>query len=135
MQTTTGTCHCGAVHWHYRGPIEGGTTCNCTVCRRYGVIWAYGHVGEEITVTAPQGGLTHYSWGDRHISFDFCNACGNVVSWTGLKPGMDGKTRIAVNLRLAEPEAVASVPLYRFDGLHSFDDLPLDGRTVGDVWF
>jgi hypothetical protein len=30
---------------------------------------------------------------------------------------------------------VAEVPLRRFDGLHSFHDLPLDGRTVADVWF
>ncbi len=47
----------------------------------------------------------------------------------------DGRVRIAVNLRLAEPEAVASIPLRRFDGLHTFEDLPTDGRTVGDVWF
>jgi hypothetical protein len=47
----------------------------------------------------------------------------------------DGRTRIAVNLRLAEPDTVAGVPLQCFDGLHSFDDLPRDGRRVRDVWF
>ena len=26
---------------------EGATACNCTACRRYGALWAYGHEGEE----------------------------------------------------------------------------------------
>ena len=41
----------------------------------------------------------------------------------------------AVNLRLAEPDAVATIPIDRFDGLGTFSDLPRDGRCVGDVWF
>jgi hypothetical protein len=46
-----------------------------------------------------------------------------------------GRRRIAVNLRLAEPEAVAPIPIDHFDGLNTFDDLPRDGRCVGDYWF
>jgi hypothetical protein len=30
---------------------------------------------------------------------------------------------------------VAAIPLQRFDGLGSFDDLPKDGRCIADVWF
>jgi len=52
-----------------------------------------------------------------------------------LKPSRNGQTRIAVNLRLAEPAEVADIRLQRFDGLHSFEDLPPDARTVADVWF
>ena len=133
--TTSGSCHCGAIHWEFRGEIPDATICNCTACRRYGVLWAYGYVGEEITVTAPKDGLSRYIWGERTISFNFCKSCGNVVSWQSLKPGKDDRIRIAVNLRLAEPEAVAKIPLQRFEGLHSWQDLPRDGRTVGDMWF
>jgi hypothetical protein len=43
--------------------------------------------------------------------------------------------RIAVNLRLTDPEAVAQLPIDHFDGLESFEDLPRDGRCVGDCWF
>ena len=39
------------------------------------------------------------------------------------------------NLRLAEPEAVAQIPIDHFDGLDTFDDLPRDGRCVADYWF
>ncbi len=47
----------------------------------------------------------------------------------------EGRLRIAVNLRLAEPDAVAQIPIDHFDGLVTFDDLPRDGRCVADYWF
>lgn len=132
---TEGRCHCGAVHWRFDGEIAGATICNCTICRRYGVLWAYGHDGEDAHVEAAPDAMTGYVWGDRSLAFNFCKTCGNVVSWRALKPGPDGRTRMAVNLRLAEPDAVAKIPLDRFDGLVAFDDLPRDGRCVGDVLF
>lgn len=132
--TTNGHCHCGAVTWRFSGVIPDATICNCTACRRYGVLWAYGYDGHEIRVDDPQESLTPYAPG-RALSFNFCWRCGNLVSWTGRHPEPDGRRRIAVNLRLAKPETVAHVPLLRFDGLHSFEDLAPDGRTVGHVWF
>ncbi|HUN77272.1 MAG TPA: hypothetical protein VMU40_22375 [Steroidobacteraceae bacterium] len=45
------------------------------------------------------------------------------------------RRRIAVNLRLAEPEDVAQIPIDHFDGLNTFRDLPRDGRHVCDYWF
>jgi len=32
---------------------ESATACNCTVCRRYGVLWAYDYEGEGIEVSGP----------------------------------------------------------------------------------
>jgi len=57
------------------------------------------------------------------------------VFWRGLQRDPAGRLRIAVNLRLAEPEAVAQIPIDHFDGLATFDDLPRDGRCVADYWF
>ena len=88
-----GSCHCGAVRWEFKGMPEGATACNCTVCRRYGVLWAYE------------------------------------------TPGQDARRRIAVNLRLTEPDPIGKVPIDHFDGLNTFDDLPRDGRCVADYWF
>ncbi len=132
---THGRCHCGAVRWRFHGEIPDATICNCTICRRYGALWAYDYDGHGIHVDDPEARLTSYAWGSRSLAFNFCGVCGNVVNWRGSKPGADGRTRIAVNLRLAEPGAVAHIPLQRFEGLHSFDDLPRDGRTVADVVF
>ena len=55
--------------------------------------------------------------------------------WRAREPGEDGRRRIAVNLRMAEPEAVADVVIDHFDGLDSWKDLPRDGRCVRDMWF
>lgn len=48
-----GACHCGAVQWRLDTPPESATACNCTVCRRYGVLWAYDIEGEGVHVSGP----------------------------------------------------------------------------------
>jgi hypothetical protein len=127
-----GVCHCGSVRWSFQGWLESVTACNCTVCRRYGVLWAYDFEGEGIAVF---GATTAYVWGHESIGFHFCPHCGCVAYWRALQSREDGRRRIAVNVRLAEPEAVATLPLDRFDGLVTFRALPRDGRCVTDVWF
>lgn len=131
MATLEGSCLCGAVRWRFQGTPEGATACNCTACRRYGVLWAYDHEGEGIEVSGP---ATAYARGES-LTFSFCPTCGCLAYWRALQTNERGQRRIAVNLRLAEPEAVASIPIDHFDGLDTFDDLPRDGRCVRDYWF
>lgn len=126
-----GACHCGAVKWEFDAMPEGATACNCTVCRRYGVLWIYDVENEGVRVSGP---TTAYVRG-KHVAFHFCPTCGCVAYWRALQAGDDGRRRLAVNLRLTEPDAVAHVPIDHFDGLVSFDDLPRDGKCVGDYWF
>ena len=126
-----GKCTCGAVTWRFDGVPDEATACSCTACRRYGTLWAYDYEGEGIHVA---GATTAYVRGDA-LGFHFCPTCGAMAYWRGLEPNTEGKRRIAVNLRLAEPQAVASVPIRHFDGLDTWEDLPLDGRCVRDYWF
>lgn len=126
-----GSCHCGAVRWQLDRIPGAATVCNCTVCRRYGALWAYDYEGEGIRVS---GATRAYVRGES-IGFHFCPACGCVAYWRALAPNKDGRRRIAVNLRMTEPERVAQVPIDRFDGLDTFEDLPRDGRCVADYWF
>ena len=126
-----GSCHCGAVTWRFEGEPDGATACNCTVCRRYGVLWAYDYEDEGIKVAGP---TKAYARGQA-IGFHFCPECACVAFWRGLKVDDDGRRRIAVNLRLAEPDVVADIPIDHFEGLESFKDLPRDGRCVRDYWF
>jgi hypothetical protein len=126
-----GNCLCGAVTWQFEGVIEGATACNCTACRRYGVLWAYDYEGAGIKVSGPTAA---YARGTA-LEFHFCPQCGCVAFWRALKLDEHGRRRIAVNLRLSEPEAVAQVPIDHFDGFDTFDDLPRDGRCVKDYWF
>lgn len=71
----------------------------------------------------------------KAIEFHFCRICGCVAFWRAQQKDPEGRRRIAVNLRLAEPEAVAQIPIDHFDGLNAFEDLPRDGRCVADYWF
>ena len=125
-----GSCHCGAVRWQFAGIPEGATACNCTICRRYGVLWAYDFEGHGIHVAGP----TQVYQRGKAIDFHFCAVCGCVAYWRGQRLEADGKRRIAVNLRLTEPQLVAHIPIDHFDGLDTFEDLPRDGRCVGDYW-
>ena len=126
-----GSCLCGAVRWRFDGVPESATACNCTACRRYGALWAYDHEGEGIHVSGP---TTAYVRAEA-LGFHFCPACGCVAFWRALAPNAEGRRRIAVNLRLAAPEAVARIPIEHFDGLGTFEDLGQDGRCVADYWF
>lgn len=128
-----GVCHCGAVHWTYDMPLESVTACNCTLCRRYGALWAYGFINEGIEVSGPASGYVH----KRGIStYSFCTACGCVAYYLVNESDNDGKRKVAVNLRMvAEPAPLMDLPIDHFDGFDTFDDLPRDGRTVRDLWF
>lgn len=126
-----GTCLCGAVGWQFDGQPDGATACNCTACRRYGVLWAYDYENEGIKVS----GHTRAFVRGTALEFHFCRVCGCVAFWRGLRKDDQGRLRIAVNLRLAQPEAVARIPIDHFDGLDTFEDLPRDGRCVADYWF
>ncbi len=127
-----GSCHCGRVHWAWRHAAlpEGATACNCTVCRRYGTLWAYDYQDEGISVS---GATKAYIRGDS-VEFHFCPECGCVAYWRGRQASADGRRRIAVNLRMTEPGPIAQIPIDPFDGLDTFDDLPRDGRCVADLW-
>jgi hypothetical protein len=111
---------------------ESATACNCTVCRRYGVLWAYDFEGEGISVSGP---TTAYIHGDKTLGFHFCPRCGCLAYWRALEAREDDRRRIAVNLRLTEPGPIAHLPVRHFEGLVSFKDLPRDGRCVADFWF
>jgi hypothetical protein len=126
-----GSCHCGAVRWRFDGMPASATACNCTACRRYGVLWIYGHENEDVNVF----GQTQSYVRGKALSFNFCPSCGCVVSWRGLELQKDGRRRMALNLRLTEPEAVSHLPIDHFDGLETFEDLPRDARCVRDHWF
>lgn len=126
-----GSCLCGSVRWQYRDMPKSATACSCTACRRYGVLWAYGHEEEDVHFF---GVTKAYVRGDS-LAFHFCPECGCIAYWRGLKTNHEGRRRVAVNLRLTEPGPIAQVPIRHFDGLDKWQDLPQDGRCVRDMWF
>jgi hypothetical protein len=130
--TIEGTCDCGSVRWSFEDLPESATSCNCSHCRRWGALWAYGFKDEEIRISGP---TQVYMRDPKTIEFHFCSGCGCLACWCTPKPGEDGRRYMAVNLRLAEPDTVAAVPIVRFDGLENYEALPRDGTCVADLWF
>ncbi|HEX6018993.1 MAG TPA: GFA family protein [Burkholderiaceae bacterium] len=92
---------------------------------------AYDFENEGIAVS---GNTKPYIRG-KAIEFHFCPNCGCVAYWRARNAGEDGRRRMAVNLRLTEPEPIAHLPIDHFDGLDAFEDLPRDHRCVADLWF
>jgi hypothetical protein len=107
------TCHCGAVRieipWRPRILID----CNCSICRRYGTLWAY-YKADTVRVHSARGATAEYAWGDRTLRFVRCAICGCVTHWEPRRRKVKG--RIGVNARNFEPSVLASVRIRRLDG-------------------
>jgi hypothetical protein len=67
----TGACHCGAVRVTIPRKPRAVTDCNCSICRRYGVLWAYYKL-PTVSVEAKRGTTASYSWGRKKLKFVRC---------------------------------------------------------------
>jgi hypothetical protein len=107
------TCHCGSVRVEVPRRPRRLTNCNCSICRRYGALWAY-YKASEVRVTAASGATSKYSWGDKSLRFVRCSRCGCIMLWEPLRPRKNG--RMGVNARNFEPGPLGSVRIRRLDG-------------------
>ncbi len=128
-----GTCHCGRHGWTLATMPQSLTACSCTICRRYGALWAYGFIGKDVTVTPGTTGYRRSDGGE--LEFHFCPHCGCALYNRAVEPGADGFHWVAVNCRMTDPAPILSLPIDHFDGHDTWADLPADGRTVRDMWF
>jgi hypothetical protein len=106
-------CHCGAVKLAVaRAPSE-VTDCNCTICRRYGTLWAY-FSPKDVDVT---GATDSYVWGDKSIEFHRCSTCGCITHWAATDKTHD---RMGVNCRMMEPEVLSAARVRKLDGFDTW---------------
>jgi hypothetical protein len=71
----------------------------CSVCRRYGALWAY-YKPDEVHVEGANA-LEGYVQGKRHLSFNRCKHCGCMTHYSVVE-GADTEPRVAVNCRMME---------------------------------
>ncbi|MGD0190809.1 MAG: hypothetical protein ABSD74_08710 [Rhizomicrobium sp.] len=89
------------------------TDCNCSICRRYGTLWAY-YTLDQVRVT---GGPTDiYFWDDHAIDFHRCRVCGCVTHWS---PVDTAANRMGINARLMEPQVLARSRMRHLDGANT----------------
>ena len=110
-------CHCGNIHITTDHTPEILTTCNCSICNRYGSKWGY-FKPSEVNVKATGGELKPYVWGDKMIKFMHCTNCGCLTHYEGTDPNSD---RVAVNFRMTDHKAIADIPERHFDGADSWE--------------
>jgi hypothetical protein len=115
------TCHCGRVRIEVPQRPRTLTSCNCSICRRYGTLWAY-YPAPRVRIVAPPRGLDGYVWGDRQLEFVRCARCGCVVCWRPVVP--TAASRMGVNARNFDPRQLGDVRIRRLDGASSWKFLP-----------
>lgn len=108
----TASCHCGAVSLEIEAAPSEVTDCNCSICRRYGVLWAY-YPPRQVQVLPPGVATDTYLWDDRSITFHRCPTCGCVTHWSANDPARDW---MGINARLLPPEVLAQARVRHLDG-------------------
>ncbi len=105
------SCHCGAVRLAVNQLPAWVKDCNCSICRRLGVLWVYFEPGD--VEVAGEDATTAYIWADRLIAFHHCRRCGCATHWLAIDPAIQ---RMGVNARLFDPDLVSRLRVRRFDG-------------------
>jgi len=106
------SCHCGAVRLEIQAAPAEVNDCNCSICRRYGALWAY-YPPTQVRVIATEGATDCYLWGEKFIEFHRCRLCGCVTHWAAVARQVD---RMGVNARLMAPEILAAACIRHSDG-------------------
>ena len=93
-----GSCHCGKVGLEVpRAPSE-VSSCNCSICRKTGILWCYFRP-DEVRIEASDDATEPYIWGDKCLALHHCTTCGCITHWVNLMPEGD---RMGVNARLLD---------------------------------
>jgi hypothetical protein len=102
----TATCHCGAVRVTVPRSPPAVNNCGCSICRRYGALWAY-YKASTVRIEAGPKATRAYAWGRKTIRFVRCATCGCVMCWEWISPRQE--RTMGVNARNFDPEILRGV--------------------------
>ena len=114
----SGSCHCGAVRFEVPAAPDWLAACNCSFCRKRGVLWGY-YPAAAVGVLAAEGQAT-YRWNSGSVAHHHCSICGcgtysESPTWTAQGPDF-ANPRIAINARLLEGFDLEAAPRRAIDG-------------------
>ncbi len=107
----TGHCHCGAVSFTLAYAPKHINHCNCSICRRYGVLWAYYELS-DVALEAASDALESYAWGPKNVDFYRCANCGCMTHWL---PRSAKRNRMGINTRMLDASLIAAAEIGRED--------------------
>lgn len=110
-------CHCGSVQIYVRKLPRTLTHCNCSICRRYGALWAY-YKPSSVRIEAPKGGLARYSWNRRIRNYHRCRKCGCITHYTHRKKS--SWETVGVNANNFDPSLIQHARVRHLDGASSW---------------
>lgn len=115
MPRLTGSCHCGAVRYEIDATIDRVTECNCSICRKKGIL--HHRVDpDRFRLLAGEDALATYRFGTGVAQHRFCRHCGiHVFTRPRAAPDLytvNVRTLDDWDLDVAKPQVVA------FDGRH-----------------
>ncbi|OFX01182.1 MAG: hypothetical protein A3E78_01290 [Alphaproteobacteria bacterium RIFCSPHIGHO2_12_FULL_63_12] len=105
-------CHCGKLKLDVKTAPEWVGSCNCSICRRTGGLWAY-YPPVEVRCDEASKASSKYVWGDRTLTLHFCGNCGCVTHWTPADPAYD---RMGVNARMMPDVNLDEIEVRPIDG-------------------
>lgn len=110
------TCHCKSIRLTFPPISEPALECFCSICRRYGALWAY-YKPEEVKVEVEDDAIEGYSHGRKAISFNRCKKCGCMTHYS-IVPGMETVTepRVAVNCRMLKRKEFRELESFESEG-------------------
>lgn len=111
------SCHCGALRLELPRAPRRLLSCNCSICRRNGGLWAYYDSG-AVRRRYRRRDVETYTWGDRMIRYVRCRHCGCVLHHERTRKMTDG--RVGVNMRNCDPAVIAKARVRRFDGARTW---------------
>lgn len=109
-------CHCTAVRLEIEPAPEWVLDCSCTICRRYGALWAYCKPG-QVKIVQGADATDTYAWNDKVIAFHRCKECGCVVYM--MVTDVDPPRLYGINARMIPTLDPARVPLRQIDNAHT----------------
>lgn len=115
-QIYKGSCHCGNVQFELAKMPEWLVSCNCSICKRLGTIWAHAETS-DITLKYDTGATMAYVWGDKTLAFHTCKKCGCTTHWENLD---DSKySRMGVNFRMCTKYDISDFKVRNRDGANT----------------
>ena len=113
VETYAGGCQCGAVRYSVKADLDHTLSCNCSRCRRLGLILAFTPKA-AFTLEAGADATTEYRFNKHTIRHLFCTTCGVQSYAEGAMP--DGTPVVAVNVRCLQAVDLGALSPRPVDG-------------------
>jgi len=111
--TLTAACHCGRVQIPLPSEPTKLNECRCTVCYKYGAIWAYYPRPNVVINTAGDAKIEKYiradEGSDGDLSFNRCGHCGCMMFWYGEGQWAGPEHQMGINCRMLPEKDIEGI--------------------------